>query len=45
MHLSSGAGTAGQLLAEVPSGLSLTPPKEKKKPSMHMISEYEAVSK
>jgi hypothetical protein len=30
-HLSSGAGTIGQLVAEVPSGLSLTPPQETKK--------------
>jgi hypothetical protein len=30
-HLSSGAGTIGQLLADVPSGLSLTPPQETKK--------------
>jgi hypothetical protein len=29
-HLSSGAGTIGQLVADVPSGLSLTPPKETK---------------
>jgi hypothetical protein len=29
-HLSSGAGTTGQLVADVPSGLSLTPPQEKK---------------
>jgi hypothetical protein len=28
-HLSSGDGTIGQLVADVPSGLSLTPPKEK----------------
>jgi hypothetical protein len=27
-HLSFGAGTRGQLVAEVPSGLSLTPPQE-----------------
>jgi hypothetical protein len=27
-HLSSGAGTVGQLVADVPSGLSLTPPQE-----------------
>jgi hypothetical protein len=27
-HLSSGAGTIGQLVADVPSGLSLTPPQE-----------------
>jgi hypothetical protein len=30
-HLSSGAGTIGQTVADVPSGLSLTPPKETKK--------------
>jgi hypothetical protein len=28
IHLSSGAGTVGQLVADVPSGLSLTPPQE-----------------
>jgi hypothetical protein len=28
--LSSGAGTLGQTVADVPSGLSLTPPQEKK---------------
>jgi hypothetical protein len=27
-HLSSGAGTIGQLVTDVPSGLSLTPPQE-----------------
>jgi hypothetical protein len=27
-HLSSGAGTIGQLVADVPSGNSLTPPRE-----------------
>jgi hypothetical protein len=27
-HLSSGAGTIGQIVADVPSGLSLTPPQE-----------------
>jgi hypothetical protein len=27
-HLSSGAGTLGQLVTDVPSGLSLTPPEE-----------------
>jgi hypothetical protein len=27
-HLSSGAGTIGQILTDVPSGLSLTPPQE-----------------
>jgi hypothetical protein len=30
-HLSSGAGTIGQLMADVPSGLRLTPPQETKK--------------
>jgi hypothetical protein len=30
-HLSSGAGTIGQLVADVPSGLNLTPPQETKK--------------
>jgi hypothetical protein len=29
-HLSSGAGTMGQLVADVPNGLSLTPPEETK---------------
>jgi hypothetical protein len=29
--LSSGAGTIGQLVADVPSGLSLTPPQETNK--------------
>jgi hypothetical protein len=28
-HLSSGAGTMGQILTDVPSGLSLTPPQKK----------------
>jgi hypothetical protein len=31
LRLSSGAGTAGQIVADVPSGLSLTPPQETKK--------------
>jgi hypothetical protein len=30
-HLSSGAGTIGQTVADVPSGISLTPPRETKK--------------
>jgi hypothetical protein len=30
-HLPSGAGTMGQLVADVPSGLSLTPPQVSKK--------------
>jgi hypothetical protein len=29
-NLSSGAGTVGQIVADIPSGLSLTPPLEKK---------------
>jgi hypothetical protein len=32
-YSSSGAGTIGQLVADVPSGLSLTPPQETKKTS------------
>jgi hypothetical protein len=32
-HLSSGAGTIGQLVADVPSGLSLAPPQETKRNS------------
>jgi hypothetical protein len=31
IHLSSGAGTIGQLLADISSGLSLSPPQETKK--------------
>jgi hypothetical protein len=30
-HLSSGAGTIGQIVADIPSDLSLTPPQEIKK--------------
>jgi hypothetical protein len=30
-HLASGAGTVGQIVDNVPSGLSLTPPQETKK--------------
>jgi hypothetical protein len=30
-HLSSGAGTVGQLVGDVPSGISLTPPQETKR--------------
>jgi hypothetical protein len=38
-HLSSRAGTIGQLVADVPSGLSHTPPQEtkKKKTNMHVV--------
>jgi hypothetical protein len=39
-HLSSGAGTVGQLVAAVPSGLSLTPPQETKNETME---EYAAL--
>jgi hypothetical protein len=37
-HLSSGAGTVGQLVADVPSGLSLTQPQEtiKKLPGVYV---------
>jgi hypothetical protein len=38
-HLSSGAGTIGELVADVPSGLSLTPPQETKK-ILHLLSGY-----
>jgi hypothetical protein len=31
IHLSSGSGTIDQLMADVPSGLSLIPPEETKK--------------
>jgi hypothetical protein len=34
-HLSSGAGTTGQLAADVPSGLSLTPTQESKKKKIY----------
>jgi hypothetical protein len=39
-HLSSGAGTIGQLVADVPSGLSLTPPPQgtKKKSELLWLS-------
>jgi hypothetical protein len=39
-HLSSGAGTLGQLLAEVPSGLSLHPKKPKKKTELKVPAFY-----
>jgi hypothetical protein len=35
-HLSFGAGTIGQVVADVPIGLSLTPLKETKKNSLYM---------
>jgi hypothetical protein len=42
-HLSSGAGTIGQLVAEVPSGLSHTPPQETKKKQYKMNSDQKNV--
>jgi hypothetical protein len=39
-YLSSGAGTIGKLVADVPSGLSLTPPhetKKKKRKNLHSV--------
>jgi hypothetical protein len=39
-HLSSGAGTIGQLVADVPSGLSLTPPQETKKKTLKTTAVY-----
>jgi hypothetical protein len=33
-HLSSGAGTIGKMVADVPSGLNLTPPQETKKKNL-----------
>jgi hypothetical protein len=45
-YLSSGAGTIGQSVADVPSGLSLTPPQEtkkKEKPYRRELEYYEVV--
>jgi hypothetical protein len=39
-HLSSGAGTIGQLVADVPSGLSLTSPQETKKQKKQKQKKY-----
>jgi hypothetical protein len=39
-HLSSGAGTIGQQVADVPSGLSLTPRRETKKKRCYVISSH-----
>jgi hypothetical protein len=42
-HLSSGAGTIGQLVADVPSGPGLTPSQEpKKNPTLGLALEMEA---
>jgi hypothetical protein len=43
-HLSSGAGTIGQLVADVPSGLSLTPPQDIKKTSRTSLPSFEKYS-
>jgi hypothetical protein len=41
-HLASGAGTIGQLVADVPSGLSLTPQQAK---NLHLMTEAHPASK
>jgi hypothetical protein len=43
-HLSSGAGTIGQLVADVPSGFSPTPPHKKKKKNYNTQTDKEALS-
>jgi hypothetical protein len=40
-HLSSGAGTIDQFVADVPSGLSLTPPQETKKEEVIFLDELQ----
>jgi hypothetical protein len=40
-HLSSGAGTIGQLVADVPGGLSLTPPQGNKREREREMSEIQ----
>jgi hypothetical protein len=42
-HLSSGADTLGQLVADVPSGLSLTPPHENKKKTTESLLAYKSL--
>jgi hypothetical protein len=42
-HLSIGAGTTGQLVADVPSGLSLTPPQKKLKKTTFYSSIHPSV--
>jgi hypothetical protein len=46
-HLSSGVGTIGQLVADVPSGLSLTPPQENKnkKVTSFTLGQYTTIFK
>jgi hypothetical protein len=39
-HSSSGGGTIGQRVADVPSGLSLTPPQELKKKTANRMSRF-----
>jgi hypothetical protein len=39
-HLSSGAGTISQLVADVPTGLSFTPPQETKKKTTIIVISY-----
>jgi hypothetical protein len=42
-HLSSRAGTIGQVLADVPSALSLTPPQETKRKKIYINVENKDV--
>jgi hypothetical protein len=44
-HLSSGAGTIGQLVADVPSGLSLAPPQETKKKKEQLKTTFLKIKK
>jgi hypothetical protein len=39
-HLSSGAGTIGQLVVDLPSGISLNPPQETKKIKSHVYNSH-----
>jgi hypothetical protein len=41
LHLPSGAGTIGQIDADVPSGLSHTPPQGKKSTGLHWTNPYQ----
>jgi fatty acid desaturase len=43
-HLSSGAGAIDQLVADVPSGFSLTPPQESKKKLTKLLLRFVSVS-
>jgi hypothetical protein len=42
-HPSSGAGTIGQIVADVPSGLSLTPPQKTRKENKRKIFTFGCV--